>query len=73
MGRLVLCGRRGVFTVLTKPNFIQEYFDKPTHIMAEDGHYLTRIEIIRSMEKSGYDKKDIDWYLFCMDQRLEKL
>ena len=57
---------------MPKPNLIQEYFDHETSIMDETGHYMTRGEIITYYQKAGWEQKDIDWYLFCLDQKQEK-
>jgi len=43
-----------------------------TQILSEKLNYggipTRRVDIIKDMESKGFDKRIIDWYLFCLSQ-----
>jgi hypothetical protein len=53
-------------------NLVQRYLEEPTDIMAEDGHIMNRGEVINQMTAEGFEYKDIDRFLFRVDQRMSR-
>jgi hypothetical protein len=50
-------------------NAIQRYMDEEINW---GGIPTPRREVIFSMQNDGYTRKEIDWYLFCLDQNAQR-
>jgi hypothetical protein len=53
-----------------KQNCIDRYMNEETDIMAEDGHIMTREEVIKELHSQGWQWSSIDRFLFQVDRRM---